>query len=223
MAAEEMPSDSAVATDEEDGFDNADEPSGDDSEPMSESTESAAESGSREGLVLNMTAGLHSTSQAVGSSATKTDESLAIEIHPAWRYSETQSIGLSYFLNTYSLPASASMKFHGVMTNWRYYLSFGPIEPFAELGLGWVWLSTSADAGAVSVSSTAKGINLAAGLGAVYHLLDYLGIGAHARINLPAFTSLCIDSGSGETCGTPSSNMKDISYGLTVVFNPFAL
>jgi hypothetical protein len=180
----------------------------------------------RHSLFLDVALGLHSTSQAVSSGTGGTasaDGSLALEIHPAYRYSNTQAVGVSYFRNMYSMPASTSMLFHGAMLNWRYYVPIGLIDPFAELGVGWCWLTTSVTAGTFKTVAAAKGVNLAAALGAVYYIFDYLGVGLIARYNLPAFTSLCIKTNGAETCGTPSSNMKDLSYAVEITFKPLAL
>lgn len=186
----------------------------------------SGERGGRSGTRLMLEMGRHSTSQAVsngGSTSATVDGAWALGLGVDLRYSRTQSVTLGYFRNGYAMPASSSMLFHGVEASWRYHVPIGDVDPFVDLGAGWVYLTSAAGASGFEVKSKASGINLALGLGANYHLLEFLSVGLVARYNLPAFTNLCVEMNGSETCAKPSSNMKDLAYGLTVAVDPFKL
>jgi len=176
------------------------------------------------GLRATLEIGRHSTSQAVSSgTSVSIDEAWALALGAEYRYSPTQSLTLGYFRNGYSMPTSSSMLFHGLDATWRYHLLFGDVDTFGDLGLGWVYLSQTASSTGFDWKATASGLNLSFGLGASYPILDFLSVGFVARYNLPAFFTLCTETNGSETCGTPSSNMKDLAYGITVAVDPFGL
>jgi hypothetical protein len=182
-----------------------------------------------EGLSATTIIGTHSTSTAIsaGDSATDLEEGLAFDIGIDYRTSPRFSWGAVYFNNAYALPdgIDGSMKFHGFLLAPRWHTLAGPVDLALEVGFGWNWLTSEIDTGVRRTGFSASGLALAAGLGASYPVTNYLDVGFLFRMAVPAFTELCVPTPGSASyiCGTPSSNMKDTTYGVSVAINISAL
>lgn len=168
--------------------------------------------------------GFHSTTQAISSGKGTSGDSLsgfAFDLGADYRFDSGFAVGGYYFRSSYDTPSGATEApvFSGIMLAPRYYLPVGPIVFLGEVGLGWSWFTFESDSQIGSFGFEASGPALSGGLGLSYPILSFLSIGAFTRLTLPLFTEICIKVGSEEECGKPSSDMKDVFYGLSLALN----
>lgn len=180
-------------------------------------------------LEFSTALGTHFTSSVAGNNVSNDliKETFAYDLGLDYRLFKYFSGGLHFFHGLYSLDvpagtpsgASAGMSFKGLLLSPRGRLAIGPVDTFLEAGLGWSWFSSHTEYGAFSSGFSAHGPVFAFGAGGLYNITDFVGAGIAMRYNFPAFVRLCVDINGAESCGTPSSNMKDLFIGAMVSVN----
>lgn len=104
-----------------------------------------------------------------------------------------------------------------------------PLDPYAGLGFGWSWASTSYESDLDDGSATLDGPTLAVHLGLDYLATPQLGVGALFQYYLPFWGDYCYDSEQfGDDCEDPEDAFDDDDlpnawyFGASVTFRPGA-
>jgi hypothetical protein len=104
-----------------------------------------------------------------------------------------------------------------------------PVDPYAGLGFGWSWASTSYESDLDDGSATLDGPTMGIHLGVDYLVTPELGVGALFKYYVPFWSDYCYDSEAfGDDCEDPEDAFDDDDlpnawfFGANLTFRPGA-